>query len=146
MRPTTRHQLQHAQPRSAVAARVVVAACAVSAGAHAGRVPEHLREAPQVGVAFVLAVAMLLAAAVAMAIRPDSLRAARSAALLLAGLVACYAASRTTGMPLLEPHVEPLDAVGVTTKLVEAVGLVFALRLSRTVGGRRSPLTQEVAR
>lgn len=120
--------------------------CAVSAGAHAGLVPEHLREAPQVGVAFIVAAGLLLSASSALAIRADSLRAARGAALLLAGLVAFYAASRTTGIPLLEPHTEPLDVVGVTTKLVEALGLVFALRLSRPVGDRQSPLTQEVAR
>ena len=127
-------------------ARIVVAASAISAGAHAGLVPEHLREAPAVGVAFVVATAFLLAVAVALAIRPDSRGAACAAALLFAGLIAGYAASRTTGLPLLEPHVEPIDAVGVATKLVEAIGLVFALRLTRPVGGRRSPLTQEVAR
>jgi hypothetical protein len=109
-------------------------------------VPEHLRDAPQVGLAFVVATALLLAGAIVLAIRPDSRGAARGAALLLAGLIACYAASRTTGLPLLEPHAEPLDAVGAATKLVEAIGLVFALWLSRPVGGRRSPLTQEVAR
>ena len=128
------------------AARIVVAACAVSAGAHAGLVPEHLREAPQIGVAFAIATGLLLAAATALAIRPGSLGAARSAALLLAGLVALYAASRTTGIPLLEPHTERLDAVGATTKVVEGLGLVFALRLSRWLGDRRSPLTQEVPR
>jgi hypothetical protein len=109
-------------------------------------VPEHLREAPQVGVAFVVATGLLLAAATALAIRPGSLGAARGAALLLAGLIAFYAASRTTGIPLLEPHAEPLDAVGATTKLVEALGLAFALRLNRPEGDRRSPLIQEVAR
>ena len=124
----------------------MVAACAISAGAHAGLVPEHLREAPQLGVAFVVSVGLLGAAAVALAIRPECLRAAQGAAVLLAGLIALYAASRSTGIPLLEPHAEPLDAVGVTTKLVEAVGLVFALRLSRSVGDRRSPQLQEVAR
>jgi hypothetical protein len=129
-----------------VAARIVLAACAVSAGVHAGLVPEHLREAPQVGVAFVVAAGLLLTTATALAIRPESLGAARGAALLLGGLVAFYAASRTTGIPLLEPHAEPLDAVGASTKLVEALGLVFALRLSRPAGGRRSPLKQEVAR
>jgi uncharacterized membrane protein YbhN (UPF0104 family) len=109
-------------------------------------VREHLREAPQVGVAFVVAAGLLLAAATALAIRPGGLGAAQGAALLLAGLVAFYATSRTTGIPLLEPRAEPLDAVGATTKLVEALGLVFALRLSRPVGARRSPLTQEAAR
>ena len=103
-----------------------------------------MREAAPLGVAFAVATALLLAAAAALAIEPSSLRAARGAALLLAGLVAAYGASRTTGLPLLEPHSEPLDAVGVTTKLVEGLGLVFALRLSRPVGDRRSPLTQEV--
>jgi hypothetical protein len=109
-------------------------------------VPEHLREAPQVGVAFVVATGLLLAAATALALRPGSLGAACCAALRLAGLIAFYAASRTTGIPLLEPHAEPLDAVGGTTKLVEVLGLAFALRLNRPVGDRRSPLIQEVAR
>ena len=146
MRPTAQNQHDPARPRSAVAARIVVAACANSAGVHAGLVPEHLREAPQVGVAFVVAAGLLLAAATALAIRPGGLGAAQGAALLLAGLVAFYATSRTTGIPLLEPRAEPLDAVGATTKLVEGFGLVVALRLSRSVGDRRSPLTQEVAR
>ena len=146
MRPTTRNQHDPVQPGSPVAARIVVAACAVSAGAHAGLIPEHLRQAPQVGVAFVVATGLLLAASTALAMRPDSRRAARGAVLLLAGLIASYAASRTIGIPLVEPHAEPLDAVGATTKLVEALGLVFALRLSRPMGDRRSPLTQEVAR
>lgn len=108
--------------------------------------PEHLREAPQVGVAFVVAAGLLLGTSTALSIRPNSRRAARGAALLLAALIASYAASRTTGLPLIEPHAEPLDAVGTTTKLVEALGLVLALRLNRSVGDRRSPLTQEVAR
>ncbi len=146
MRPTAQNEHEPSRPRNPVAARIVVAACAVSAGAHAGLGPEHLRGAPQVGVAFVVAGTLLIAVTTALAIRPDSRRAARGAALLLAGLVAFYAASRTTGLPLLEPHAKPLDAVGATTKLVEGLGLVFALRLSRPVGDRRSPLTQEVAR
>jgi hypothetical protein len=139
VRPTELNAREPATPR------IVVAACAVSAGAHAGLVPEHLRDAPQVGGAFVVASGLLLAAAAALAIRPGSLGAARGAALLLAGLVAFYAASRTIGIPPLEPRAEPLDAVGAITKLVEGLGLVFALRLSRPVGDRRSPLTQEVA-
>ena len=126
-------------------ARIVVGACAASAGAHAGLVPEHMREAAPLGVAFVVATGLLLAVAAALAISPDSLRAARGAALLLAALVALYAASRSTGIPLLEPHAEPVDAVGATTKLVEGLGLVFALQLSRPMSDRRSPLTQEVA-
>jgi hypothetical protein len=125
---------------------VVVAACAASAGAHVALVPGHMREAPGVGVAFVVATGLLVAVAVALAIVPDSRAAARCAALLLAALIAAYAVSRTAGLPLLEPHREPLDSVGVATKLVEALGLAFALQLNRRVGDRRSPLMQEVTR
>lgn len=146
MHPTALNQHEPAPHGSAFAATLVAAACAVSAGAHAGLVPEHLREAPQVAVAFVVAAGLLLGTSTALSIRPNSRRAARGAALLLAALIASYAASRTTGLPLIEPHAEPLDAVGTTTKLVEALGLVLALRLNRSVGDRRSPLTQEVAR
>jgi len=143
VRPTAQHDA--AAPTGAATARIVVGACAASAGAHVGLVPEHMREAAPLGVAFVVATGLLLAAATALAMSPESVRAARAAALLLAGLVAFYAASRSTGIPLLEPHAEPVDAVGVTTKLIEALGLVLALRLSRPMSGRRSPLTQEVA-
>jgi hypothetical protein len=86
--------------------RIVVAACAVSAGVHAGLVPQHLREAPSTGIAFVVATGLLLATFTGLAMRPESRRTARGAALLLAGLIAFYAASRTAGITLLEPHAE----------------------------------------
>src|SRR5262245_59279991 len=135
---------RNVQPRLLVQAAVF--ACAASAGAHAGLVPEHLRESPQLGVAFIASVVLLTAAGAALAMRPDSAAVARLAAALLTGLIAAYAASRTTGLPLLEPEPEPLDAVGLVTKLVELAGLVCALRLAQTPGGRRSPATQEVSR
>jgi hypothetical protein len=42
-------------------------------------------------------------------------------------LAACYVASRTTGIPLLDPDPEALDAVGVSTVAIELVGVVFTL-------------------
>ena len=105
---------------------IVVVSCAVSAGVHAALVPEHLREAPQLGVAFILSV-VLLACAVAGLAR--GARVVRLTALLLAGLIAAYAASRATGIPWLEPDAEPVDAVGLAAKAAEAVGLLFALKV-----------------
>jgi hypothetical protein len=70
----------------------VLAACAISAGSHAALVPSHMAHDPQLGLAFVVAVGVLV------------------------------------------------------TKLVESVGLVFALKLNQTVGGRWSLTRQEVAR
>jgi hypothetical protein len=125
---------------------MLIAACAASAGAHAGLVPEHLREAPPLGIAFVLAAVLLMAVVVTLAMRPHDRRAAQAAAFLLAGLIVSWGVSRTTGLPFLQPHPEAVDAVGLATKLVEALGLASALWLSQPAGGRRSPVIQEVTR
>jgi hypothetical protein len=146
MRQSIRARLLAAKARQGIAVKVVIAACAASAGAHAGLVPEHLREAPQLGIAFILACALLLAAVAALASCPEDRRIARVAGLLLTGLIASWGASRVIGIPLLQPRPEPVDLVGLVTKLVEVLGLVFALWLSQPVGGRRSPAIQEVSR
>ncbi len=125
---------------------MLIAACAASAGAHAGLVPEHLREAPQLGIAFILASGVLLAVVAALALRPQDPRIAMVAGLLLSGLIASWGASRVTGIPFLQPRPEPVDLVGLVTKLVEVLGLAFALWLSQPVDGRRSPAIQEVSR
>ena len=93
-----------------------------------------------------LATGLLLAVAVWLALRPGDWRAVRAGQVLIAGVLVAYLASRTVGIPLFQPEVEPLDVLGVSTKAVEVLVLLCALRLGRTVGGRRSPLTQEVAR
>ena len=125
---------------------MVIAACAASAGVHAGLVPEHLREAPQLGIAFIVASVVLLAVVVALALRPDDRRIALVAALLLTGLIASWGTSRVTGIPFFQPQPEQVDVVGLVTKLVEVLGLAFALWLSQPVGGRRSSAIQEVSR
>jgi hypothetical protein len=76
VRPTAANRHASIPPTSAVAAGTVVRACAISAGAHAGLVPEHLRESPQLGVAFVVATGLPVAAATAVAMRSSSVRAA----------------------------------------------------------------------
>jgi hypothetical protein len=129
------------------AARAVVLACAASAGAHAGLVPEHLRSEPRLGAAFVVAVALLVAVGAAAVLRPGDRRLGYAAAILFGGLILAYAASRTTGIPVLDPEAEALDAVGVGTVLVEGLGLAFALALVQPPGppSRRS-IVQEVSR
>src|SRR5438128_2500822 len=146
MRQSIRARLLAAKARQGIAVKMVIAACAASAGAHAGLVPEHLREAPQLGIAFILASALLLAAVAALASCPEDRRMARVAALLRTSLIASWGASRVTWIPLLQPRPEPVDLVGLVTKLVEVLGLAFALWLSQPVGGRSSPAIQEVSR
>ena len=99
------------------------------------------------GVAFLVAIVLLLATTAALTIRPDDPRIATAAAVLFAGLIVAYAASRTTGIPLLAPDREALDTVGVATKVVEVAGLALALWLSQPIGRRpQRPSLQEVPR
>jgi hypothetical protein len=53
-----------------------------------------------------------------------------------------WAADAATRLVVLPPltHPEPVDAVGAITKLVEAAGLVLALRLLHTPAGRAKAL------
>ena len=95
---------------------MVVGACAVSAGVHGALVPEHLQEAPALGVSFVVASVLLLLAGAVLVMRPDDQRAARLAALLLAGLIACWTVSRVSGIPVLQPQPESVDGVGLMTE------------------------------
>jgi hypothetical protein len=94
-----------------------------------------------------VAIALLLATGVALTIRPADRRVAAAAAVLFAGLIVGYVASRTSGIPLLAPDAEALDGVGIATKVVEAAGLALALWLSQPIGRRdRRPGLQEVSR
>jgi FtsH-binding integral membrane protein len=115
-------------------ATVLVFTCAASAGAHAGLVPAHLNGEPRLGAAFVAAVVLLVAAATSVAARPADRRITSAAGLLLAGLILAYVVSRTTGIPVLDPEPEAVDAVGIATNVVEALGVVVALGLTHPLG------------
>ena len=94
-----------------------------------------------------VAVGLLTAAAAALATRIPDRRISGAAALLLAGLMVAYIASRTTGIPLLESEREAVDGVGIATNVVEAIGLAFALWRIQAAGPlRQPPPLQEVSR
>ena len=122
----------------ALTAILVVLAAAVSAGIHAGFVPEHLGEMPLLGVSFILAVLVLLAIGAAVAVRPEAQLPASLAAFLFAGLILAYVASRTNGLPVLEPAPERVDAIGIVTVTVQLIGVFAALWLTRTAGRQQS--------
>ncbi|HJS94796.1 MAG TPA: hypothetical protein VJ741_11060 [Solirubrobacteraceae bacterium] len=131
----------------ALGSTVVVLACAASAGAHAGLVPAHLSEEPRLGVAFLVAVVLLLSALVAVSLRPTDRRVLAGAALLLFGLALAYLATRTIGLPVLDPEREAVDTVGVLTTSIEIAGVAFALWLTQPTGRLARPIhTQEVSR
>jgi hypothetical protein len=108
---------------------VVILACAGSAGIHGALAPTHFGEGAVAGTAFVAAtvVLALLAIAITRASQPHALVAA--AGVTFAGLIASYALATTTGLPLLHDAPEPVDALALFTKAVEATGLFTAWSL-----------------
>jgi hypothetical protein len=107
---------------------LVIVACAVSAGIHAALAPGHLAEGVGAGVGFLVA-AVVLATLAVVVTRRLSVAALLGAAAVLVGLIASYALAVTTGMPLLHPEPEPVEALALVTKAIEAVGLVAAVHL-----------------
>jgi hypothetical protein len=89
---------------------------------------------------------LLAASAMAVATRPGDRRITSAAGLLLAGLTVAYLASRTTGIPVLDPEPEAVDTVGIATSAVEALGFMVALWLIHPVGRHGRPThLQEVS-
>lgn len=113
---------------------VLIVACAVSAGIHAALVPHHLAEGTAPGLGFAVAALVLAGLAVGLTRQPaDAIVAV--AGVVLAGLLASYALATTTGLPLLHAEAEPVEALALATKAIEAVGLLAAAHVLR----RRRP-------
>jgi len=113
--------------------KLLVLTLASSAGTHAALVPSHAAEAPSLGAMFALSALFLAAIALRVDRTPGAVALA-VAALVLAALLAAYVATRFVALAPLT-HPEPVDLLGVTTKLIEAGGLVLALRLLGTRAG-----------
>ena len=123
--------------------KTLVLALAASAGVHGALVPTHAAEAPLLGVMFALSALLLSGIALRIDRAPGPL--ALAAVLLLAALLAAYVATRFVALPPV-PHAEPVDLLGAATKLIEAGGLVLALRLVGTrAGGVALPALHEGA-
>jgi hypothetical protein len=111
--------------RSWIERDTVIVACAVSAGIHGALVPEHLDESMGAGLGFVVATVLLAALAVGLTLGIGSTELIAAVA-VFAGLLASFGLAITTGLPLLHPEPEAIDALALATKAVELVGLVAA--------------------
>lgn len=107
---------------------IVILACAVSAGVHGALVPDHFHEGTGPGVGFLLATVLLAILAVVLTRRPTQL-ALGLTAVAFAALIGSYALAVTTGVPVLHPEVEAVDALALVTKAVEVAGLLAAMSL-----------------
>ena len=126
------------------ARQILVLTLAASAGAHAALVPAHAAESHVVAAGFALS-ALALAVIALLVDRSDRPGPVVAAASLLASLLLAYAATRVAAVwPLT--HAEPVDAIGAVTKLIEAAGLVLAVRLAKAqAGGSKLPARHEGA-
>jgi len=105
----------------------LVLALAGSAGVHAALTPSHAAGAPLTALLFA-ASALALAVVAVLVDRTERRAVIAASALLLGALLALYVASRLVVVWPLE-HTEPVDAIGVITKLLETAGLVLAMGL-----------------
>ena len=115
---------------------IVVLACAISAGIHAALTPEHFEEGVPAGLGFAVAAIALGALTIVLAHDPADRVALTAAAAVLAGLLLSYGFAVTTGVPVLHPESEAVDALALVTKAIEAIGLVAAVSLLRRPSGR----------
>ena len=126
---TERASSQRRAGARVAALRLVVIACAISAGIHGALTPAHFEEGGGAGAGFLAATVLLGGLVVALTRWPASALAPAAAVPLLAGLIVSYALAVTTGLPLLHPEVEPLVGLALFTKAVEAIALAAALAL-----------------
>ncbi|HET6865926.1 MAG TPA: hypothetical protein VFH80_08390, partial [Solirubrobacteraceae bacterium] len=86
-------------------------------------------------------------ALIAVSLRPTDRRVLAGAALVLFGLALAYLATRTNGIPILDPEREAIDTVGVLTTSIEIAGVAVALWLTQPLGRFARPVhLQEVTR
>ena len=111
---------------------LVIALLITAAIAHIPVVPEHLHEAPYMGVLFILFTVSALLTAGALVVGPSALKYAFAAALCTAA-VAAYAATRLWAFPQLADDVgmwgEPLGVLSIATE--SAVAFISLVKLRR---------------
>jgi hypothetical protein len=109
---------------------LVILTCAISAGIHGALVADHFEEGTGAGLGFVVATVLLAVLAVVLTRTPSQLTLFGTAAVFV-GLIASYALTITTGLPVLHPEPEAIDGLALFTKAVEAAGVVLAASLLR---------------
>lgn len=108
---------------------ILIAALGFSGAVHAALVPEHLREMPLLGAAFIPAAAASITLAAALVLRPEQRLLPRAAVVLLFSELVVYLA-------VIAAHLEPVESVALLCKIVELVGLVAALRVPHPLRAR----------
>jgi hypothetical protein len=105
-----------------------------SAGIHAALAPEHLKEMPPLGYAFIAAAAIGGAIAWALVARPNDRRIPALATLFCVGQIVTWALFVTVHVPGFSGTPEPVETIALVSKAAELIAIVLAFPL---VGLRR---------
>src|SRR5262245_2393743 len=97
-----------------------------SAGIHAALAPEHLREMPPLGYAFIAAATIGGALACVLISRPDDRRIALLAALFCLGQIAAWALFVSVHVPGFSGTPEGIETIALISKATELAGVALA--------------------
>jgi hypothetical protein len=101
-----------------------------SAGIHAGLAPEHLKEMPPLGYAFIAAAVMGGVLAWALLSRPDDRRIPFLAGLFCLGQIATWVLFVTVRVPGFSGTPEAVETIALVCKAVELAGVALAFPLA----------------
>jgi 4-amino-4-deoxy-L-arabinose transferase-like glycosyltransferase len=123
--------LRKEEHMSLTAKRTGLLALAVtfSAGIHAALAPEHLKEMPPLGYAFIVAAAIGAVLAWALVSRPSDRRIPLLAGLFCLGQIVMWALFVTTSVPGFAGTPEPVETIALVSKAAELLGVALALQL-----------------
>jgi hypothetical protein len=109
----------------------LVALCVTfSAGIHAGLAPEHLKEMPRLGYAFIAAAAIGCVLAWALVSFPDDRRISLLAGLFCLGQIAAWALFVSVHMPGFSGTPEGIETIALVSKAAELAGVLLAFPLA----------------
>jgi hypothetical protein len=108
-----------------------------SAGIHAALAPEHVKEMPPLGYAFIAAAAAGSLLAVALVSRPNDRLISILAGFFCLGQIAAWALFVTVHVPGFSGTPERIEIIALVSKAVEAAGVVLAFRLMPQEGHRK---------
>src|SRR5262245_52762839 len=101
-----------------------------SAGIHAALVPEHLKEMPPLGYAFIAAAATGGALALALVTHPDDRRISLAAGFFCLGQIAAWALFVTVRVPGFAGTPEGIETIALVSKAAELAAVALAIPLA----------------
>jgi len=101
-----------------------------SAGIHAGLAPEHLKEMPSLGYAFIAAAAIGAALAWALVSHPDDRRISLLAGLFCLGEIVAWVLFVSVPVPGFSGTPEGIETIALVSKAAELAGVAVAFPLA----------------